>query len=113
MEVGTRSIQTSKMGWGTGTLDLLAEGKGTYPGEEAALYQPAQAPGMPKGIIPPPPRPDGPGGKVRPRPAGRREPASLGPTQPGGTGLSPKAVPWGWARPPGAPPGVAVEAGPD
>lgn len=51
-----------------GTLDLLVEGKGTYPGEEAALYQPAQAPGMPESIIPPPPRPDGPGAKSDPGP---------------------------------------------
>lgn len=72
------------MGSGKGTLDLLAEGKGTYPGEEAALYQPAQAPGMPKGIIPPPPRPGGPGAKSDPGPrAGGDLPGCVRPSRAG------------------------------
>lgn len=87
-------------GWGPD----LAEGKGTPPQGGGSRRrgrrqpcQPAQAPGTPGGIGPPPPRPVGPGAKSGPRPAGRQAGtcrAGSGRAGPGGT--QPQS---GWAGP--------------
>lgn len=98
-----------------GTLDLLVEGKGAYPWEEAALYQPAQAPGVPESIIPPPSTPRRGRGQSPTQALGQAGTCQAGFDLAGRDRTQPQSGSEGLGQAAGRRgcPGVAVEAGPD